>query len=92
MLAILYHKYHVSIFKNMGVAENGPRPLFTLHLEPPLLKFLEISSVPDCLVSSLCYHGSLKRPLRIRLRMEVIDIELNCLTTSCQTRKHCHTT
>jgi len=48
--------------------------------------------LPDCLVSSLCYHGSLKQPLRIRLSMEFINIELNLLTTSCQTRKHCHTT
>ena len=51
-----------------------------------------LCELPDCVVSSLCYHASIKQPLRIRLRMEFINIELNCLTTSCQTRKHCHTT
>jgi len=34
---------HVSIFKNMGVAASGATPTLTLHLEPPLLKFLEVT-------------------------------------------------
>ena len=46
MLAIHYItiklNYHVSIFKIMGVAANGPHTLSALHLEPPLLEFLEI--------------------------------------------------
>ena len=59
-----------------------------VKIKAPLL----LCGLPDCLASSLCYHRSLKQPLRIRLLMEFMDIELNCLTTSCQTWKHCHTT
>ena len=41
MLAILYH---VSIFKNLGVAANGPLPLSEIAPRAPLLKILDITS------------------------------------------------
>ena len=37
--------------------------------------------LPDYLVSSLRFLGSLKQPLRIRLRIELIKIAVNCLAT-----------
>ena len=58
--------YHVSIFKNMGVAANGPHPLSNIAPRDPLLKFLEItfaySLSPYSIRLPMCirlYHGAI---------------------------------
>ena len=47
ILSFLYHNQSELSFLNTGVAANRPTHVMTLHLEPPLLKFLESPHITD---------------------------------------------